>query len=366
MLFCYPLEATQENWLHDGIFRAVRASLEGVPIQSFVEFFPHEQRAALTRRRSLRAKFDAFRVEIGQLSDDERAIILKCLISQNEIPALFDGITEVFRLPDGIRSQFAAAAEEFFKAAFFALSSLGIRDRQYDVAYGSIPAHVCAFCGAEPLDSPAAEIPRENLDHYLALSIYPFAAANLRNLAPMGQKCNSSYKRAINILVGTDGARRRCFDPYGEQTARLSLINSRPFAGETKDLFVLPAWDLEFEGPPEETTTWDNVFNIATRYKKNILDAELRGWIDHFAQWWSYETADPPSDTASVIALLRRYLDSVIQEGFSDNAFLKRATFEMFAHQCTQPSAGERLTEWFINLLNPITGAVPSTQCRCD
>lgn len=174
----------------------------------------------------------------------------------------------------------------------------------------------------------------------------------------MGQKCNSSYKGAIDILTGFDGTRRRCFDPYGDQTVSLSLLQSRPFEGEIKDLFVLPIWQLEFEGPPEETQTWDNVFRISTRYKENVLDAEIRGWIDHFAQWWAREVQHPPTDTPSVIALLRRYLDGVIQEGFSEHAFLKRATFEMFAHQCTQPAAGERLTDWFIALLNPSIGAV--------
>lgn len=360
MLFCYPLEAAQENWLHESIFRAIQNTLEGNHAGNFREFFPPEHRAALARKRGLKAKFERLRAEMEQLTETERVTALRCLTSQNEIPALFDGVTEVYCLPDDMRPQFVIAARELFEAAFLALSSLGVRDRQYEIAYTAIPARLCAFCGIEPLDSPAPEIPREDLDHYLASSIYPFAATNLRNLAPIGQKCNSSYKRAINILVGSDGARRRCFDPYGDQTASLSLLQSKPFEGGIKDLFLLPAWQLEFEGPPEETKTWDSVFSIATRYMMNVLDAELRGWIDHFAQWWARDVAQPPKDTPSVIALLRRYLDGVIQEGFSENAFLKRATFEMFAHQCTQPAIGERLTDWFINLLSPMTGAVAS------
>jgi len=320
--------------------------------------FPPEHRSSLRRRRALNSRFQMLRSEIELLTQAERNIALDSLTTQNLIPGVFDGATAYVCLPNEIRPQFASAVVDFFKAAFAALSSLGIRDRQYEIVYESIPAHVCAFCGVEPLDAPVAEIPRENLDHYLAFSIYPFAAVNLRNLAPMGQKCNSSYKRAANIIVGGNGARRRCFDPYGNQSATISLLQSRPFEGATKDLFVLPDWHIEFTGLEEETATWDSVFNIRARYKVNVLDSELRSWIDHFAQWWAYDVVQPPADIPSVIVLLRRYIDGVVQEGFSDHTFLKRAAFEMFAYQCGQPNTGERLAEWFISLLSPQTGAV--------
>ena len=312
----------------------------------------------MARKTSLFRQIRLIIAENNFLDHAQRDVIRRCINSQNSIPDLFDGESLLVALPDDLRPELTTALSDLFKTAFVLLSNLGIRDRQYEKIYQEIPARVCAFCGIEPLDAPVPEIPRESLDHYLALSLYPFAGVNLRNLAPMGHKCNSSHKGAANILLNQNGSRRRCFDPYGDLTARVSLLNSRPFEGETKQLFVLPDWEIDLEGEGEEVATWDSVFGIRARYKNNVLDAEIRGWIDHFAQWWTREVQVVPTDTSAVVALLERYIASVIQEGFGDHTFLKRATFEMLAHQCSQASSGQRLVDWIISLLSPDTGAV--------
>ncbi|MCK7494405.1 MAG: hypothetical protein MZW92_26920 [Comamonadaceae bacterium] len=60
------------------------------------------------------------------------------------------------------------------------LTKIGIRDRRYQAIYKSAMYHMCPFCGCEYFDAPGA--PREDLDHYLAKSRYPFAAVNLEIL----------------------------------------------------------------------------------------------------------------------------------------------------------------------------------------
>ena len=90
---------------------------------------------------------------------------------------------------------------------------------------------MCPFCGCEYFDAPGA--PREDLDHYLPKSLYPFAAANLRNLVPMGMKCNERYKLAQDILRDAAGVRRRSFDPYAERQIKVILDNSVPLAART-------------------------------------------------------------------------------------------------------------------------------------
>jgi hypothetical protein len=361
MLFCYPLLATEENWLHESIADLVIKILTETDYRledEWLESFPAGKRTEVARKKSLLTRLKKFSTEARRIDHAKKAAVLRCMESQNAIPELFDAVTTSHALPPDLRPEVIQAIDDLFKIAFRLLSNLGIRDRQYEKAYESIPAHVCAFCGIEPLDSPVADIPRENLDHYLAFSLYPFAGANLRNLAPMGHKCNSSHKGATNVLVNKDGVRRRCFDPYGDLVAKVSLLDSRPFGGPTKDLFVLPAWQIDLVGAHEETLTWDSVFSIRTRYRTNVLDAEIRSWMDHFAQWWAQEAGCIPTNVGTVVTLLERYLEAVIQEGFADHTFLKRATFEMFAHQCSQPASGQRLVDWIISLLSPDTGAV--------
>lgn len=361
MLFCYPVTAADENWLHDSIMSIAENVLTHGVILSAEEClarFLAPKQGEIARKRALFAKISEFVDEAVRLSPQQRSDVLRCIDSQNQLPDLFGGVGQIVALPDGLRPEFLASAKDLFSTAFKLLSVLGIRDRQYQKVYETMPARVCAFCGIEPLDSPAPQIPREALDHFLALSRYPFAGVNLRNLAPMGHKCNSSHKLAKDVIVNDAGGRRKCFDPYGGQFAKVVLINSRPFLGQTKNLFVLPEWEIEFESPEEETATWDTIFDIRTRYQANVLDVEISYWVDHFAQWWARHQNNPPTDVAEVVSLLQNYIDVVIQEGFSNQTFLRRATFEMLMHQCVQPNTGQRVVDWIISLLNPDTGAI--------
>lgn len=83
----------------------------------------------------------------------------------------------------------------------------------------------------ERLEPYHPDVPRHDLDHYLAISRYPFSGTNLKNLTPMGDRCNSSYKLALDILYDPNGNRLPCYDPYGDVTASFSLEGSELFGG---------------------------------------------------------------------------------------------------------------------------------------
>ena len=120
-------------------------------------------------------------------------MVLACLVQQNRIADLAICATDCEILSDLPKAIQAPVAEPC-NFAFELLTGLGVRDRHYRAIYTTVPYHVCPFCGCEYFDAPGA--PREDLDHYLPRNLYPFAAANLRNLVPMGMKCNERYKLA--------------------------------------------------------------------------------------------------------------------------------------------------------------------------
>ena len=132
------------------------------------------------------------------------------------------------------------------------------------------------------------------------------------------------------------------------------MLNSRPLEGATEKAFKLPDWQIDLEGDAEAIATWDAVYDIRTRYRLNILDKELRNWLDHFANWVARDAA-PPTTRNELIALIQRYLHAYIQEGFAD--FLKRQVFVMLAHQCQVGPSANRVTTWLLTLLSPETGA---------
>ena len=140
--------------------------------------------------------------------------IAELLSGASECPTI-DALPEVVQIPVG----------ELFGFAFDLLAELEVRDQHYATIYAAAPAHVCPFCGTEYFDAPGAV--REPLDHYLKKSQYAFAAVNLRNLVPMGHKCNSGYKGASDLLRRDDGSRRVAFDPYNHGAVRVSLDASQ-------------------------------------------------------------------------------------------------------------------------------------------
>lgn len=261
MLFGYPIEATKDNWLHDCLVEtlcSIHVNLrngETPPI--WPDILPEPYRSRLLRRTGLKKRLNVYVEALKQLSLEEQERTLKALREQNEIACLLTGEADcevITDLPTAIRTP----VTKLFEFAFSLLTDLEIRDEHYSRIYHSVPYHTCPFCGCEYFDAPGA--PREALDHYLPESKYPFAASNLRNLVPMGNKCNSRYKLAEDILRKGDGTRRKSFDPYDFPEIKLSLENSQPFAGEVKSTCQLPLWQIDFEPDSEEIATWDEVF----------------------------------------------------------------------------------------------------------
>ncbi|MFM7366725.1 MAG: hypothetical protein ACKO2Z_02745, partial [Sphaerospermopsis kisseleviana] len=206
-------------------------------------------------------------------------------------------------------------------------------------------SHTCPFCGCENFDAP--ESPREALDHYLVEKKYPFAAANLRNLVPMGNKCNSRYKLAEDILINQNGIRRKSFDPYNHEEIRLCLDNSQPFAGNDGQL---PRWQIEFSLNTEEVTTWDEVFHIRERYERDVLNPQFKRWLDDFKSWCKSANI-VPSSQGELVDCLNTYATLYEEMGISDRAFLKAAVFRMFHIHCQQ--GNQRLISFLMSRVNP-------------
>lgn len=346
MLNVYPIAATAENWVHDAVYAKVKLALEALNIGTAAPDWADNMHADLADREALRTRYDAFRVAAVGLSTRQRTKVLRALEDQNNIPAVFDGITACPRLaaiPPGIRKP----TNELFTAAFDALKSLKVRDRQYRTIFDNLPGKCCPFCGIEPFESPG--LAREDLDHYLPRSLYPFAGANLRNLAPMGGKCNRAYKQAQDIICNDTGQRRRCFDPYGQELATVSLMASRPFENVETGL-PLPVWQVDLLGDADSVATWEQVFQIRRRYEGK-LEAHFRDWMEHFANWSAREVGLVTSQQ-EVISALERYLNSVLQRTHDDGAHLKRAMFEMLRQKSAESDISDRLTSWLSALVS--------------
>ena len=358
MLVRYPAAAFAENWLHDGLIAILNRALDGVidPMEHWTASFPDEHRDAVGRKTSLKAGLQRVVETIATMDQAGRDALRTCIIEQNRLPEAFSAAVRPPAV-GGDPADLANHLDDLFNCAFKMLTPLGVRDRHYRLVYDGVRGRVCGFCGIERLSAPVEGTPREDLDHYLALSLYPLAGANLRNLAPIGGRCNSSYKRDQDILRDANGVPRRCLDPYGTQQVEVSLLGSQPLRGGRKGTAILPKWEITLEGADaDRIATWNEVFEIEHRYRNDVLDADFVDWIDHFATWGAAQCT--PANADDLVRLIRCYIATVVQEGIADAAFLKRATFKMLAYRIEHCDDADRVAAWLLSLWSVEAGVV--------
>lgn len=352
MFFGYPIAAISGNWLHECLIEVVtsiHASLDaGRRPAAWPAILPSAHRSRLRSRTGLRDRLAVYTTTAQGLNQAQREQVLNCAIHQNAIADLVGGVSScecLDDLPVAIREP----AKDLFIFAFGLLTELGVRDQHYAAIYNACQYHVCPFCGSEYFDAPGA--PREDYDHYLASSRYPFAAANLRNLTPMGMRCNERYKIATDILRDDNGNPRRSFDPYVDRHLQVSLSNSTPFAqadGET------PEWQIEFTPDSPECNTWDSVFQIRTRLSRDVLNSSFRSWLIIFAGWFVRRKGVCDVSEGRLIAALGEYAEDAEATGFTAREFLCGPMFRMIERHCS--NGDKRLLEFVRDL---ITQAVP-------
>lgn len=352
MFFGYPIAAADGNWMHDclcEVVTAIHASIDaGQQPVRWPNIIPVAHRPRLRSRIGLRDRIAAYILASQALTHDQRTQVLTCLTQQNAIADLVSGTTNCESLAD-LPAAIRAPSKALFVFAFKLLTDLGVRDAHYAIIYNTIIAKVCPFCALEYFDAPGA--PREDLDHYLAVSRYPFAAANLRNLTPMGMKCNERHKHDSDILRDQAGNRRKSFDPYVQRDIRVSLIDSVPFGqadGQT------PRWQLEFVPDSVECVTWDNVFDIRTRIERDVLNPLFRNWLGFFAAWFVKRKGLTDLSNERIISSLLEYIEDAEITSLTAREFLRVPVFQMIERHCS--NGNDRLLQLMRDL---VTLAVP-------
>ena len=341
MLFTYSPRALAENWLNQAITQilsdGMRRIIDGHKVVAWPGAIPENIRPHLKSRSGVRKRLEKFWKEFAALNLATQEILLEALSQQSNLPdALFNNSTcfEIDRFPANIRD----AAVDLFRFLFeeqltaIKINGKSLRDTHYAVIYEECPSRICPFCGLGHFRAPGA--PRHALDHYMPITRYPFAGADFRNLPPMCSECNSDFKKNVDILRDKRGRRRRCIDPYNGPVVKVSLLKSLPFSGAVKNGIRLPKWRIQLKcASQREAENWDRIFKVRERYERDVLDAEFRSWLEHFARWYvrGKHGGEGGDEIAAAIPV---YINTVIQDDFADMAFLKSEVFRMLSKEC--------------------------------
>ena len=332
MLYQYTPAANRNNWLHDCLCQIVQAIHADIGANrtppSWPNIVPTLYRTQLKpHKKALTDRLDEYIKVLKGLADAERLLVITALSEQNAISALLDSSQECSVLND-LPQAIHSAIRELFYLCFKLLTKLKIRDEQYKIIYRNAPYKVCAFCGCEHFNAPTG--PREDLDHYLAESIYPFAAANLHNLAPTCGKCNSQYKLAKDVLRTKDGVRRKAFNPFDCTAVTISLRNS--VLNPTPVGALFSDWRIDFSIQSEEVDTWEELYSIRERYKRDFLVEHFNTWLQEFMDYCKALREKNLVDRNNpnlVLLLVESYSENLYDDGLADMSFLKCAVFKL-------------------------------------
>lgn len=289
MLKCYPLNASQENWLHESLvcmIQEIHSRLDtdkniSEDQNNWKTIIPNslrqDRKQCLIRSKGIKERLFIYKNAVQSLNQSNRRDIFSILLSQNKIANLLSGIGDIAFIEKSY-PEVHKAVKCLFVFCFKKLTDFGVRTRQYQIIFDSLETKICPFCGIERMMNP--EETAQDQDHYLAKSIYPFAAANMRNIVPMCRCCNRDYKRDIDVLRKDNDQRRLAFDPYCCTPSTVTLVNST-IDNESSPL--LPSWRIEFVPDDEQTETWDSVFQIRARYERDILNKYFTEWLRGFS-----------------------------------------------------------------------------------
>lgn len=362
MLFPLFAAALSHNWIGPLVTTTLSQGMTaidaGQPIPAWPPLAATANRQSWLRRHSgFNKKIKKFFGEYRKLAGPDRALIQRALTDQTNLPAIFSN-QQVCAVVSNM-AEIEKAIDELFEYAFGQLScdddsGSSVRDRHYSDIYDHLPDRICPFCGLSPLRGKLS--PGRHLDHWMAISRYPFAGADLRNLCPMCEACNATFKGAEDILHNAAKARRRSTDPYQGPTYQVVLSNSEWGKGNRwrNWNYSLPRWQIDFVGnPPEQAETWDEVFKIRSRYRDDVLDPEFFRWLSHFARWFNCETGFERT-SEGIAQSFQPYIDGVIQERFAENAFLKAEVFRFLENACRSPYFGEDVTGLLLSIADNI------------
>lgn len=359
MLYNLPPNSAESNWVQgfliDLVKEVLTARSSGAMAKTWKVLLPaaHVHGDVLRSRHGLKSRYLELIKVAKSLTVVQAQQALTHFTSANYYNNVLSGGVS-YAPPSGMTDDFKIALKSLFDFGFDLLGKLDnvpadglkIRDSLYSRVYHAMPGHFCPFCGIDRFDAPHPDMPRHALDHYLAISVYPMFGAHLPNLVPMCGRCNSSFKLAADMLIAENGTPRSCVDPYGGQTAKVSLMNSVPFGGGKTG--QLPQWQIDFSPAINALETWDSVFSIRLRYKESLLDAEYMAWLGDFARW-AKDSQLVITNSQEVSAALKRW--ALLCPALSDLGFVKRPMFEMLAASALQQGmAGNRITDLISNL----------------
>ena len=159
----------------------------------------------------------------------------------------------------------------------------------------------CPVCGLIPQNTK--EEKKEDYDHLLPYTIYPFSSVNFKNIAPICVDCNSDYKGDKDVL---DNTGKKIFYYYDDLHHNDGITIKAKLENEKEHLFSFTYTTID--NRTQEIESWNEIFDINTRYIKRAK-GKADSWFRHY-----WEFLEDPTYKDVDINLKKRMYSSLYKK----------------------------------------------------
>jgi hypothetical protein len=225
-----------------------------------------------------------------------------------------------------------SSASPFELAAFGVLSDI-IKKHYYEFMQTN-KEELCPFCGLSDMKG-IHHSKREAYDHFIPKGVYPFNSVNFRNLAPMCNNCNSSYKLAKDPLMHLDPIkkkstknRRRAFYPYSIKKWNLYTeikLSKSDFENLTEADIEIDFKSINHFSHRDQIESWRDIYGIDERYKAKLLGKRgAKKWFSEFSELENLKKLEPEKK-ATIDLLYSMKIREIDADPFDNANFIKKA-----------------------------------------
>lgn len=154
-------------------------------------------------------------------------------------------------------------------------------DEHYNQFFENQLIKTCTFCGVNQLPNPLSY--RSDYDHIAFKGDYPISSINLKNIAPSCSECNQKFKHSKDVFYTDEKLKvRRVFIYPFSNFIDVQIDFSHSVLPNTDITNLKGEWVIKFIPDNDFTKTWDEVFEIKSRYINEVLNVDYKTWLGEF------------------------------------------------------------------------------------
>ncbi|WP_223546815.1 hypothetical protein [Priestia aryabhattai] len=276
----------------------------------------------------LKSKFKEIYIQFSDLSEENRKLLCDRIIKSNEIEKICRGEYRPAAFPEkpsgieeSLKDLFVNLYDQVLSGNSFQNSiKKTLRDHFDEFSQTNEDITLCPLCGIGELKKAQDET-RDQYDHYLSKTLYPFSSVNFHNLVLSCKECNSfDVKGNKDIIAISTG---KLFFPYDDKHQGVSLV-----ANVSQDNTKLEEikWDLVFsnsDGKDDEIESWKRIYSIDSRYK-SYISGRIKKWYSTYYDYLnSSQLAQVPIEMREIC-----YMESIKNDDDLGLSYIRKPALE--------------------------------------